>query len=83
MKKQLSVVILFFLPAFGFSQNIDYARKIIDTLTTPYFGGRGAADLGEKKAAAFLKNEFKRNHLQAFTNMFFKHYRLKITTMQK
>jgi len=83
MKKQLSVFILIILPAFGFNQNIDYARKIIDTLTTPYFGGRGAADLGEKKAADFLKNEFKRNHLQAFNDTFFQHFRYNINTFPK
>jgi hypothetical protein len=68
------------LPFLGSTQNIDYTKKIIDTLTSSYFGGRGAVDLGEKKAADFLKNEFKRNNLQSFNDSFFQHFRYNINT---
>ena len=80
MCRKLIISILIVLPFVGNTQNIDYTKQIIDTLTTSYFGGRGAVDLGEKKAADFLKNEFKRNNLQPFNNNFFQHFTYNINT---
>ena len=53
-----------FLPAFIFcscctkAQDISYNRKIVDTLTAPYFWGRGYTNDGMKKAATFLAAQF-------------------------
>ena len=41
-----------------FSQDIRYARSIVDTLTSEYFSGRGALNDGEKKAASFIKKQY-------------------------
>ena len=41
------------------AQDISYNRRIVDTLTTPYFWGRGYTKDGMKKAADFLAAEFK------------------------
>jgi aminopeptidase YwaD len=41
------------------AQNISYNRKIVDTLTSSTFWGRGYTNDGMKKAAVFLANEFK------------------------
>jgi aminopeptidase YwaD len=41
------------------AQDISYNRKIVDTLTSPYFWGRGYTNDGMKKAAEFLAQEFK------------------------
>ena len=38
----------------AFSQDIAFARKMVDTLTSPYFWGRGYTNDGMKKAAEFL-----------------------------
>ena len=32
----------------------DFARKIVDTLASPYMGGRGYVDNGNKRAADYL-----------------------------
>jgi aminopeptidase YwaD len=42
-----------------YSQDISYNKKIVDTLTSPTFWGRGYTKDGMKNAAAFLANEFK------------------------
>ena len=42
------------------AQDISYNRKIVDTLTSPTFWGRGYTNDGMKKAAVFLANEFKK-----------------------
>jgi aminopeptidase YwaD len=41
------------------AQDISYNRKIVDTLTSPAFWGRGYTNDGMKKAADFLASEFK------------------------
>jgi aminopeptidase YwaD len=58
------------------AQDISYNHKIVDTLTSPTFWGRGYTNDGMKKAGSFLANEFKilglkplgkKEYLQKFT----------------
>lgn len=51
-------------PFLGHSQDLAIARKIIDTLSSKYFFGRGYINKGMDKAANFLANEFKVRGLQ-------------------
>ncbi len=66
--------ILFSLTAFG--QDFSFSRKIVDTLASPYFWGRGYTNDGMKKAGEFLSAAFKsygllpmngNNYLQPFS----------------
>ena len=41
------------------AQDLAFGRKMVDTLTSPYFWGRGYTNDGMKKAADFLAREFK------------------------
>ena len=63
-----------------FTQDINYARKIVDTLTSPYFAGRGAVDNGEKKASNYIANQFKKHGLKSFQNSFFQEFPSPINT---
>jgi len=76
------VLLLFFqISCFSiFSQDINYARKIIDTLTTPYFAGRGAVENGEQKAADFISNQFKRSGLKTINTSYFQEFDAPINT---
>ena len=60
--------ILLILTVFCFfkvnAQDISYNRKIVDTLASPAFWGRGYTKDGMKKAALFLAKEFKLIGLQ-------------------
>jgi aminopeptidase YwaD len=51
---------IFFITAANpsFSQNINFARKMVDTLTSPYFWGRGYTKDGMSKAANFIAKQF-------------------------
>ncbi len=62
------------------AQNIDYARQIIDTLTSSYFSGRGAVNEGEKKAAEYIANEFKKMGLEPISDSYFQHFNYAINT---
>jgi len=48
--------------------DISYNRKMVDTLTSPAFWGRGYTKDGMKKAAAFLAGQFEQMGLQPLGN---------------
>jgi len=50
------------------AQDIAFARKIVDTLTSPYFWGRGYTNDGMKKAADFIADQFKQYGLKPLDN---------------
>lgn len=67
-------IVLFFLAiaiTTCWSQDIEAARKRIDTLTSTCFWGRGYTKDGLKKAAAYLENEFKSYGLQPLSGKSF------------
>jgi len=75
MKFKLTLL-LFFVSGGAFAQDSLYARKLVDTLTSPYFWGRGYTRDGVHKAAAFISAQFKsygvkpmagKNYLQEFS----------------
>lgn len=58
MKRFIAVVLLLICIK-SFAQDVDAARKTIDTLTSEYFWGRGYTNNGLKKTAEYLAAEFK------------------------
>ncbi len=58
MKRFITVVLLLICIK-SFAQDVDAARKTIDTLTSEYFWGRGYTNNGLKKTAEYLAAEFK------------------------
>ncbi|MBC7912737.1 MAG: M28 family peptidase [Pyrinomonadaceae bacterium] len=56
---------------FSFAQDIGFARKIIDTLASPYFWGRGYTNDGVLKASAYLNSQFKAFSLQSLNGKSF------------
>lgn len=69
MKKILSFILLI-ICLNAVSQNKEYARSIIDTLSHQVKSGRGVANDGANKAAEFIKNEFQKNGASSFGNFF-------------
>ncbi|MEO6814470.1 MAG: M28 family peptidase [Ginsengibacter sp.] len=68
IKKILFKITLFAIFVGGsftsFSQNeVAYARKVIDTLASPRYDGRGYIENGDKLASAFIAGEFKKSGL--------------------
>jgi len=75
MKKVISLFLAFFCLAL-YSQDIDYARRIIEKLTAPDMHGRGYVKDGALLASEFIDREFRGftmkgfagdNHFQDFT----------------
>lgn len=46
-----------------FAQDMEYSRKVIKTLTSPQFRGRGYVENGDQIASAFIAAEFKKSGL--------------------
>ncbi len=76
------IALLFFLINYSsfYAQNIDYARKIVDTLTTSYFSGRGTVNDGEKKAANFIQEEYTRLGLKGYSENYLQTFNFPINT---
>jgi len=75
-------IILFclFIVADSFAQDIDYARHLIDTLTSPSMEGRGYVNDGDRKAANFICKEFQKDGLLNFANDFYQRFNIAINT---
>jgi aminopeptidase YwaD len=59
MRKLYFFIVLLFVSQGGFSQDIEYARSIIQKLSSVEFKGRGYVEDGDKISADFICSEFK------------------------
>jgi hypothetical protein len=75
------ILILMFATSVAFGQDIAFARKIVDTLASPYFWGRGYTKDGLKKTADFLKNEFRSYGLKPLVgDSYFQEFTFQVNT---
>lgn len=75
---QVLIIVLF---EFSLSaQYIEYARKTVDTLSSPYFAGRGYVNDGLSKAASYLSNEFKAIGLKSFKKKYAQEFTVAVNT---
>ncbi|MEA2043255.1 MAG: M28 family peptidase [Bacteroidota bacterium] len=69
--------LLLFISLSTHSQDIAYAKNVIDTLCTTFFNGRGYAYSGDSLAADYLKNE-----LTNFTDeVIYQHFSLSVNSL--
>ena len=75
--KRLALCLLTLLPFISNSQDLAFARKMVDTLSSPTFWGRGYTNDGLKKAGSFIASQFEayglkpmdgKSYLQPFTH---------------
>jgi aminopeptidase YwaD len=79
--KKIFVIILFFASSSAYAQDINFAKKIVDTLTSPYFWGRGYTRDGMGKAANYLAQQFKNLGLTPVkNNSFFQPFSYPVNT---
>lgn len=72
-------LLLFFSVVLSISlcgQDTEYARSIVDTLCSPEYDGRGYYNNGERKAAEFLRKEYKKIGLQSVGDQYFQEFKL-------
>lgn len=85
MQKHFLVFIGFFLSFLGNAQNIDkqFARKIVDELTSEKFSGRGYVDDGMRKSAEFIAEEFQKMGVQPLNNSYYQEFEMSINVIKK
>lgn len=81
MKKNTLTLILSLLCYFAVAQDLSFGRKMVDTLTSPYFWGRGYTNDGMSKTADFLVSQFKLYGLEPMDGRtFLQHFSYPINT---
>jgi aminopeptidase YwaD len=84
MKKHVILAILLFAVHFvSFSQNIEYAREIINKLSTREMAGRGYVNKGDQKAAKYIANELSKNKVLSFGKSYFQEFPVSVNTYPK
>ena len=79
MKKIISFCLLF-VSLSSFGQDIEYARRIIYTLSSATLAGRGYVKDGDKKASEFIAGQFSRYNLGRFGGNYFQPYSFPMNT---
>lgn len=87
MKWSFLLSFLFLPVSLLFSQaetetEINYARQIIDTLTSKYFAGRGYTHKGMEKAADFLEKEFEEIGLKQIDGSYTQEFSMPINIIE-
>lgn len=80
MKKLLLCLVITFLFLSSEAQDIDYARRIIDSLCSPRMQGRGYAHGGDRLAALFIRSELKKHKVEGFTKNYFQPFTMAVNT---
>jgi aminopeptidase YwaD len=80
MKKTITALFFTLYLLAAQSQNLSFGRKMVDTLTSAYFWGRGYTNDGMKKAAGFISNEFKSYGLQPIGKKYLQQFSYPVNT---
>lgn len=67
----------------AYAQDTLYARKVISTLCSKSFKGRGYIGKGDKKAAAYIVSEFKKFKLQPVSNTYIQKFNINVNTIKQ
>lgn len=84
MTKYFSFLLLSF-SIFGFSQKTDsdYARSVINQLTSESYAGRGYVDEGMNKTAEFIAEEFEKFGLKKIGDSYFQEFSMPINIIRE
>lgn len=74
----LFIVCLF--PCRTNAQDLDYAKTVVATLASSEFKGRGYVDAGDRKAAEYIHDEFKKIGLQPFKKNYYQTFTTSVNT---
>jgi len=67
----------------SYSQDLNFVKSQVKTLSSPQFQGRGYVKNGDRIAADYLVNEFKKFHLSWFGSDYLQHYHFMVNTFPR
>jgi hypothetical protein len=79
-QKIISLIAGISCSVFSFSQDLNFAKNQVKTLSSRSFQGRGYVKNGDHIAAEYLANQFKKFHLAGFTKDYLQPYLFKVNT---
>jgi len=74
------LLVLFLFPIILPAQDMTYVRQVVDTLTAPGMHGRGYVNEGDKIAANYIAQEFRKLGLDSFGPGYFQHFSFPVNT---
>jgi hypothetical protein len=80
MKKYYLLILIICLGYTSFSQDIHYARQVIEKLSSPEFHGRGYVENGDGIAAEYLAEEVEKLGLEQINDSWFQKFRMPVNT---
>jgi aminopeptidase YwaD len=81
MKKLKFIIFLLTIQLVGFSQDLNYAKSVIQKLSSPEFKGRGYVENGDKLSADFISSEFQNLGLVSVTKKsYFQKFKISVNT---
>ncbi len=83
MKKHLAIFLSLLIIVSAAAQDVNYARNILNELTSDKYHGRGYVKNGDAKAAKFIEKQFKTHGLNNFNESYFQKYSFPINTFPK
>lgn len=83
MKKIIATSFIIFYALFAISQDVNYARKIVNELSLSKYHGRGYVKNGDAKAAKYIAKQFKKYKLGNFNDSYFQKYSFPINSFPK
>lgn len=81
MRNLIFIFVSVFLVANVQAQDMMYARKLADTLSSDSFDGRGYVNRGMEKAASFLSSEFRKYGLESFGSSYSQPFSFPMNTL--
>lgn len=82
MNFKFFILILFSTICVGQETNLNYARSVIQTLTSESFAGRGYVESGMQKSARFIADEFQKIGLEKIGTSYFQEFNMPINVIQ-
>ena len=81
MKRRLAYILfLCLVPHLSMAQDIQYARAVVDSLTSERMYGRGYVNKGDSVAAAYIAGEFSLLGLRPLGERYLQHFKININT---
>lgn len=74
------LLLIVLLPHLSISQDISYAKKVVKTLASDEFKGRGYVGNGEKIAAKYVRTEFEKTGLKTFKKSYYQKFATPVNT---
>ena len=80
MKKYLTFLLSLLIIVAASAQDVNYARNILNELSSEKYHGRGYVKNGDANAAKFIAKQFKKDGLDKFNDSYFQKYSFPINT---